>query len=198
MKPRFKKDDIVIVTDDCIRERKAFTAGAVTTFFDRGKKYKVIDVGLYGGTSADHFRVLVEGSTQFTHEDYFEFAEKKSSKLIRAGEENQSGFIFKIDLQKIDRYPVDGRIEKIYSEVMNTRININKLCEEYDNLNRTREKVATIADEYLKISALSNVFTTTELRKILISGIETKMTQLEVDVEVMKKYFNDVIKETNK
>lgn len=196
-KPKFRKGDTVIVNDDCIRERKAFTAGgAGNSFFEKGKLYEVKDVGVYGNgnKNKDHYKVLVEGSTQFTHEDYFVLAKNSQVKTYMVGDKNQHGDIFKIEFQTIDRYPVNGRIENIYSEVMNTRIKINELKDEYNSLNASREKIATIADEYMRISALNNQFTTTELRKLLIAGIETKMVQLELDIEVAERGFNEILK----
>src|SRR6185369_9781207 len=102
--PKFKNGDIVIVTDECIRERKAFTAGRpmdrpdlpYETYFEKDKPYKVIDIGLYGGVEAstNHFSVLVEGSSQFTDEKYFEL-KRRNMKQYKAGEKNEFGETFK-------------------------------------------------------------------------------------------------------
>lgn len=198
MNPKFRKGDTVIVSDECIKDRRSFTAGRpenrpdlpIDTYFEKGKIYEVKDIGVYG----KHYHVLVEGSTQFTHENYFMLAKNSEVKIYKVGDQNRHGDIFKVYFKAIDRYPVNGRIEKIYSEVMNSRIKINELKDKYNSLNASREKIATIADEYMKISALSNQFTTTELRNLLIAGIETKMVQLEVDIELAERGFDEILK----
>ena len=77
---KFKKGDFVKATKECIKDKVAMTYGRpvdrpdlpLCTYFEKDVFYFVKDVGSYGNNSdGSHWRVLVEGGTQFVHEDCF-------------------------------------------------------------------------------------------------------------------------------
>jgi hypothetical protein len=87
MKKKFEKGDIVKVTFDAIKDNVCMTAGRpinrpdlpLETYFDVTKIYTIKQVGSFGSIKP-HERILVEGSTQYVHEDYFILVSKASDK----------------------------------------------------------------------------------------------------------------------
>ena len=71
---RFKEGDIVVPTIECIEEGVLIQAHIPKKKFIRGKQYIVKTVGQYESSNSreNNYNVLVEGSTQFIPERYFE------------------------------------------------------------------------------------------------------------------------------
>ena len=74
--PIFKKEEFVRATNECIKTKVAKTAGRpmdrpdlpIYTFFEENIVYSIKSIGSY----SDGWHVLVNGSTQYVHEKYFQ------------------------------------------------------------------------------------------------------------------------------
>jgi len=67
-----KQGDIVTPNAKCFEDGELFQAHLPKIEFIRGKRYVVKERGLYGDGKCEHWRILVEGSSQFVHEDCFD------------------------------------------------------------------------------------------------------------------------------
>lgn len=85
-KRKFKKGDIVIANDENFKDNVAKTAGRpvgiedlpIYTYFEKDVKYVVKDTGMY----TDGCHVLVEGSTQYVNERYFDISKNMTATEI--------------------------------------------------------------------------------------------------------------------